>query len=82
MNTDKPRRRYELPRYRIEVMAARAWAIETYNLDGRHARAFMARWQRYCDATSAEILDIAEPDAPGHSSVADDVDQWLRGDQE
>ena len=81
-------RHYTLPRYRREIMAARAWAIETYNPrhEGQRARAFMARWQKLCDATAAEILDIA-PDAPGASdgaTLADDVGRWLGlgGDQE
>ena len=80
MNTDKPRRRYELPRYRIEVMAARAMATLTYNpeLRGHRAKAIVCRWQRYCDQAAALLLDT---DAPGES-LADDVDQWLQGDKE
>ena len=82
MNTDKPRRRYELPRGRIEVMAARAMATLTYNpeLRGHRAKAIVCRWQRYCDRAAALLLDA--PGASDGESLADDVDQWLRGDQE
>ena len=84
MSTTKPRRRYTLPRYRREIMAAKAQAIETYNPQhkGKHARAFMERWQRVCDQATADLLDIA-PDAPGASdgaTLADDVDRWLQGE--
>ena len=82
MNDDTPRRRYTLPRSRAQVMAARAEAIMTYNpeLRGYRSRAFMERWQRYCDRAAALLLDA--PGASDGESLADDVDQWLRGDQE